>query len=181
MLEEEGKRYSREVAILDTIDHVAQRTFTRTVMSDSLIRVGSLRDTSLLNFTFDVEPGEYALSLDYEIDSLDRNDRGIKGSMWLERTDGSRANIYPTTLRRHRSEHLSRRFTVDTTHRRLHISLLNFNDRPQRPSVTVSDLEVEYIPPKEAAVEQLYEKQLSIRIFAAEFVRAAARPADSLQ
>ena len=181
MLEEEGKRYSREVAILDTIDHVAQRTFTRTVMSDSLIRVGTLRDTSLLNFTFDVEPGEYALSLDYEIDSLDRNDRGIKGSMWLERTDGSRANIYTTTLRRQRSEHLSRRFTVDTTHRRLHISLLNFNDRPQRPSVTVSDLEVEYIPPKKAAVEQLYEKQLSIRIFADEFFRAAARPADSLQ
>ena len=180
-LEAEGKRYNREVAILDTIDHVAQRTFTRTVMSDSLIRVGTLRDTSLLNFTFDVEPGEYALSLDYEIDSLDRNDRGIKGSMWLERSDGSRANIYTTTLRRHRSEHLSRRFTVDTTHRRLHISLLNFNDRPQRPSVTVSDLEVEYIPPKEAAVEQLYEKQLSIRIFADEFFRAAARPADSLQ
>ena len=40
-LEEEGKRYDREVAILDTIDNVARRTFTRTVLSDSLIRVRS--------------------------------------------------------------------------------------------------------------------------------------------
>jgi len=45
-LEAEGKFYDREVAVLDTIDNVARRTFTRTVYADSLIRVGSLRDTA---------------------------------------------------------------------------------------------------------------------------------------
>lgn len=180
ILEAEGKIYNREVAILDTIDHVAQRAFTRTVLSDSVIRVKTLRDTALLNFTLDVEPGEYAFSMEYEIDSLDQNSKGLKGILWLERADGTRANIYTTTLRRNREERLTRRFTTDTTHRRLRMSLLNFNDRPQRPSVTVTDLKVEYIPPKEEAVEQLYEKQLSIRIFADEFFRAA-HPQDSLQ
>ena len=45
-LETEGKFYDREVAVLDTIDNVARRTFTRTVYADSLIRVGALRDTA---------------------------------------------------------------------------------------------------------------------------------------
>lgn len=180
MLEEEGKRYDREVAILDTIDNVAQRTFTRTVLSDSVIRVKTLRDTSLLNFSLDVEPGEYRLSLEYRIDSLDRNTREIRGAMWLDRSNGARDNIYSVPLRRNRTERLTRRFTADTMHRHLRISLLNFSGQPQRPSVTVSDLKVEYIPPKETAVERLYEQQLNIRIFADEFFGAALAK-DSLQ
>lgn len=181
MLEEEGKVYDREVAILDTIDHVAQRTFTRAVVSDSLIRVTSLRDTSRLNLTVDLSPGEYRLSLEYRIDSLDRNtSHEIRGIMWVERSNGVRDNLYSIPLRRNRTERLSRRFTVDTMHRKLRISLLNFSGVPQRPSITVSDLKVEYIPRKEEAVEQLYEQQLAIRIFADEFFGAALAK-DSLQ
>ena len=176
MLEREGKIYNQEVAVLDTIDNVARRTFTRTVLADSLIRVGSLRDTARLSFTLDVEPGEYSLSLKYLVDSLDRNQRGLKGSVWLERRDSSRTNVYTTTLRRNREESFSRRFTTDTTHRRLRIDFLTFNARPERPSVTVTDLKVEYIPPTRTAVEKLYEQQLDIRIFADDFLRAAAIP-----
>ena len=169
MLEKEGKIYNQEVAVLDTIDNVARRTFTRTVLADSLIRVASLR-----------EPGEYNLSLKYLVDSLDRNQRGLKGSVWLELRDSSRTNVYTTTLRRNREETFSRRFTTDTTHRRLRIDFLTFNGKPERPSVTVTDLKVDYTPPTRKAVEKLYEKQLDIRIFADDFLRAAAVPKDSL-
>ncbi|MFQ8712790.1 MAG: hypothetical protein ACLR93_03340 [Alistipes onderdonkii] len=55
-LETEGKFYDREVAVLDTIDNVARRTFTRTVYADSLIRVGALRDTARLRIAVDVQP-----------------------------------------------------------------------------------------------------------------------------
>lgn len=79
MLEAEGKYYNREVAVLDTIDNVARRSFTRTVYADSLIRVGSLRDTARLRFSVDVRPGEYNLSLKYLVDSLDRNEKGPAG------------------------------------------------------------------------------------------------------
>ena len=81
MLEREGKFYNREVAVLDTIDNVARRTFTRAVLADSLIRVRSLADTARLSFSLDVEPGDYQLSLRYLVDSLDRNDKGLKGSV----------------------------------------------------------------------------------------------------
>lgn len=180
LFDREAAELNRQVAVLDTIDNVARRTFTRTVLADSLIRVGSLRDTARLSFTLDVEPGEYSLSLKYLVDSLDRNQRGLKGSVWLERRDSSRTNVYTATLRRNREESFSRRFTTDTTHRRLRIDFLTFNARPERPSVTVTDLKVEYIPPTRTAVEKLYEQQLDIRIFADDFLRAAAIPKDSL-
>ena len=165
--------------MLDTIDNVARRTFTRAVLADSLIRVRSLADTARLSFSLDVEPGDYQLSLRYLVDSLDRNDKGLKGSVWLERRDSTRTGVYTTTLRRNREETFSRRFTVDSSHRRLRIDFLNFTGKPQRPSVTITDLKVEFTPPTRTAVEKLYEQQLGIRIFADEFFRAAFL-ADSL-
>lgn len=169
-LEAEGRAYGREVAILDTIDHAAQRLSRRAVLRDSVVRVGTLRDTTQLNFTVAVEPGRYEVALRYRIDSLDRNDEGIRARMWLEDSTGTQTKVFVTTLRRLQEERLTRQFEADTMHRRLRIALLNFNARPQRPSITVRDLKVEYIPPLDRAVEELYARQLPIRIFADEFL-----------
>ena len=179
LLEAEGKVYNRRVAILDTIDNVACRTFTRTVFADSLLRVGSLRDTARLTFSIDVEPGEYRITAHYLIDSLDRNRRGVKATVWLEKEDGSRAGVYTTSLRRNREETFTRTLTADTVHRRLHVDLLGFYGRPERPSMTVSRIRIDHTPPAADAVERLYDSQLNVRIFADEFFRAAM-PADSL-
>lgn len=178
-LEREGKFYNREVAVLDTIDNVARRTFTRTIRTDSLIRVRSLRDTARLRLRIDVQPGEYTLQLGYRIDSLDRNERGLKAEMWLETCDSQRTNVYSLLLRRHRKENFSRTFTADSTHCRLHIDLMKFQDKPRQPSMTVTDLRLDYTPPVPVAVDSLYRRQLDLRIFADEFFRAAI-PADSL-
>ena len=179
LLEAEGKVYNRRVAILDTIDNVACRTFTRTVFADSLLRVGSLRDTARLTFSIDVEPGEYRITAQYLIDSLDRNRRGVKATVWLEKEDGSRAGVYTTSLRRNREETFTRTLTADTVHRRLHVDLLGFYGRPERPSMTVSRIRIDHTPPAADAVERLYDSQLNVRIFADEFFRAAM-PVDSL-
>ena len=179
LLEEESAYYKYEVGVLDTIDNVARRTFTRTVYADSLIRVGSLRDTARLRIAVDVQPGEYELRLKYLVDSLDRNEKGLRGVVWLENRDGGRSSVYSTTLRRNRTENFTRRFTVDTTHRRLHLDFLDFREKPLRPSVTVTGLEIDYIPTTSVAVDSLYRQQLDLRIFADEFLRAAIQ-ADSL-
>jgi len=44
--------------------------------------------------------------------------------VWLERRDSTRTNVYTTTLRRDRQENFTRRFTVDTTHRRLWVDFI---------------------------------------------------------
>lgn len=180
LLEAEGKIYNRQVEILDTIDNVARRTCTRTVLADSMLRIRSLRDTARLHRTLDVQPGEYRVTMRYTIDSLDRNQRGLKATTWLERKDSTRMSYYTTSLRRNREEEtFTRLFTVDTTHRRLHLNLLDFYARPERLSMFVEELRVEYTPPTGEAVEELYDRQLDIRIFADDFFRTT-QPADSL-
>ena len=179
MLDAEGKDYSREVAILDTIDNVALRTARRTVRADSLIRVRSLADTSQLRFAFDVVPGAYDVQLTYLVDSLDRNTADAPRSrMWLESADGTQSQNYNIILRRRSEGYISHRFKADSGHRRLCIEFYSFTGRPQTPSVTVRNFKVEHTPEKAEAVDLLYERQLDLRIFADEFFRAAQK--DSL-
>ena len=179
MLDAEGKDYSREVAILDTIDNVALRTARRTVRADSLIRVRSLADTSQLRFAFDVVPGAYDVQLTYLVDSLDRNTADAPRSrMWLESADGTQSQNYNIILRRRSEGYISHRFKADSGHRRLCIEFYSFTGRPQTPSVTVRNFTVEHTPEKAEAVDLLYERQLDLRIFADEFFRAAQK--DSL-
>ncbi len=178
MLEAEGKFYNREVAVLDTVDRVALRSARRIVHADSLIRVRSLADTSRLSFVFDVEPGEYDIRLRYLVDSLDLNTRNPRARIWLERADSSQVQPYTVTLRRLNEGSISRKFTADSSLRRLRVELFSFSDTPRRPSVSVYDFKVEFTPETRTAVEQLYRRQLDLRIFADQFLRAAQK--DSL-
>ena len=68
-LERESKMEQRKMVVLDTIDNLAKRTYTRTMYSDTLIRVKELRDTNKLRITLkDLVEGEYTVSFDYLID-----------------------------------------------------------------------------------------------------------------
>lgn len=178
MLENEGKAYEHEVAILDTIDQVALRRFTRPIFSDTLIRLSRLRDTTKLRFSFDVREGEYLIDFRYKIDSLDRN-KGLRTKVWLENSAGKQVLPYNFSMRRYREYPFSRRMKTDTSHRKLFLDIVLFDNKPQRPSVTIRDLEIKYIPQTAIAVDSLYEQQLDIRIFADEFFRGI-QPKDSL-
>lgn len=179
LLEEEGTYYNREVAVLDTIDNVARRAFTRRVFSDSLVRVKTLRDTSRLRLALPVTPGDYHVAVKYLVDSLDRNDRGLRGAVWLEKRDGSRTNYYSTVLRRQREDNFTYRLTADTSHVHLRVEIGSFYDKPKPISLKVTDFRVEYIPPTRQAIDSLFARQLDLRIFADEFLHAVS-PKDSL-
>lgn len=174
MLEREGNYYDREVGILDTIDNVARRTFTRTVYADTLIEVHRLADTSRLLITIeDLRPGDYEVSVDYRIDSADQN-RGQRIAAWIEQRDSSRRGYVSTAMRRERNDNFTRKLTADTAARRLEIdlgSLREKNRSPKRPHVTYRNLRVSYTPALAEAIDSLYIKNLNIRIFSDEFLR----------
>ena len=172
MLEAEGKYYDREVVALDTIKNVAMRQATRLVLSDSLIRVRSLRDTARLYRTLEVKPGSYEISYTCKVDSLDKNKR-LQRKIWIERQDSTSSHLQYQTLRRGHQEQLTRTITVDASARTLHLKLLHFPDEPKRPSVTVTDLKVYYTPTEALATHELYERQLNLRVFADRFLHAA--------
>lgn len=171
LLEAEGKYYDREVTALDTVKQVALRTMRREVYADSLIRVKQLRDTARLFITVEVEPGEYLLSYDCLVDSLDKNSR-LQRKIWVERHDSTTTQTQFYTLRRNREEHLTRTVKVDSTARALHLRLIHFTEAPKRPSVTVRNLTIVHTPTEQEAIRRLYEQQLNLRIFADRFLRA---------
>lgn len=174
LLEQEGTFLNREVAVLDTIDQVARRTFTRTVLSDTLTEARTLKDTLKLRKTVDsLRAGDYVVRMDYHIDSLDAN-KNLRASLWFERSDSSRTGNYTFVLRRDREEHFERTFKADSSVRRLVIDLWQPRGKRSRPRITLRNLEVRFTPPTAEAVDSLYEKQLDLRIFHDEFLRPHA-------
>ncbi len=168
----EASAEAYKVMILDTIDNVAQRAFTRTIYADSLIRATRMRDTTLLQITVeDILPGEYTVSFDYMIDSLDKN-RISRAELWLERDDSIQTSRYTTVLYRYRNESFTRKMTVDSTHRRLRLNLYHHMryDKRDVPHITVRDVKVVRVLPKAEAVDSLYREQLGIRIFNPRFM-----------
>lgn len=187
LLESEAGRLEREVGILDTIDNIARRTFRRTLLADSLIRVTRLRDTSNLCFVFDdIRPGEYAVAFDYLVDSLDENPQ-LRSNAWFEGADGRQIGMSPTYLSRRRPAEYRREMKADTAARRLVLHLYESrSSQPKRPHLTVRNLKVTYTPDAAAAVDSLFLHQLNLKIFADDFCNPAAAadrvalPADTL-
>lgn len=193
-LEREGKVHNKAVAILDTVDQVAKRTFSRVVKQDSLIEVKRLKDTASVFFTFAVQPGEYNIEWDYLVDSLDKNkDLTLRTSVWLERADSTQISRYQMTLRRNYEGKFTRRLVVDKSHARLCVKMLSIMEKPRRkengrykpaikakrPSVQFRNLKIRYTPETKMAVDSLYLQALDLRIFADAFLREIA-PADTL-
>lgn len=171
MLDTEGKALDLKVSILDTVNNVARRAFTRTIYSDSLIRVRTLKDTSKLNIVLkNIKTGEYNISMKYYIDSLDQNEN-LRAEMWMERKDSAktRTNNYNFTLFRNREETFTRKMIADTTIGKIVLDMIIFRDKPKRPSITIRNIEIKYTPETEIAVDSLYERQMNIQIFADKF------------
>ncbi|MBO5875126.1 MAG: DUF4296 domain-containing protein [Alistipes sp.] len=180
MLEERGKFYEKEVAVLDTIDNTAQRLFTRAIYTDSLIRIKSIKDSTNRIITLDnLRQGEYKLLFDYKVDSLD-NYPQHKMVVWFERSDSTQIGRQQFFLRKSsESEEFSRALIAGDGAVRLVVDLLSpykDNSQPkekkkkQHIGLTITDLRIVHIPIVQEAVDSLYAKQLDIKIFADEFL-----------
>ena len=156
-----------------------RRRFTRTVYSDSLIRVTRIKDTARLRVRIpDTRPGEYRVSFDYLIDSLDEN-LAPRMRVWLVEADSSRKGESSSILRKSSRERVSRILQADSSARSLVLSLYGTREKFRRPDVTIYDLKVSYTPETAEAVDSLYIDQLGLKIFADEFFSVFSP--DSLQ
>lgn len=165
-LEEESREESRKIIILDTIDNIARRTYTRTMYSDTLIRATSLRDSTKLRITLDsLVPGEYTVSFDYFIDTLDEN-RNSRIEAYFIIDDSTTAMRSSMMFSRYRDGKYSRKFSADTLHKQLYINMFYHpnNEEPKQPSITIRNFNIVRVLPTEQCVDSLYEHQLDIRI-----------------
>lgn len=166
-LEEEYRAEQYKVMILDTIDRVAQRTLTRIVYSDTLIRVNTLRDTSKLRIRInDIVPGDYTIRFEYLIDSLDEN-RNSRAEIHTLLADSTESLHQTTMLSRRREGKYTRKVSLDSIHKVLCLDMYYHpkNEESKLPDITIRNLEVERVLPVETSVDSLYRMQLNLRIF----------------
>ena len=166
-LKEESEAEARKITILDTLDNIAKRVFSRTIYADSLIRVTSLEDSSKLHITIDdIVPGEYTISYNYHIDTLDEN-RNSRTEIYVKCNDTLEVMRNTTMMSRYRESKYTRRLTLDTTHKQIFINMFYHpkNEEPKLPDIKITNFEVVRVLPTDVSVDSLYNAQLNLRIF----------------
>ena len=166
-LEAESKAEQRKIVVLDTIDNYAKRVYTRTVYSDTLIRVKELRDTSKLRISLkELIKGEYTVSFDYLIDTLDEN-RNSRVEVYLVINDTTNSLRHTMMLSRYRDGKYSRKFTADTQHKELYVNMYYHpnNEESKLPDITIRNFKITRVLPTEVSVDSLYMEQLNLTIF----------------
>ena len=166
-LEQEYKAEQRKIVVLDTIDNYAKRAYTRTMYSDSLIRVKKLRDTSKLRISLkDLVEGEYTVSFDYYIDTLDEN-RNSRVEAYLIVNDTTHQLRHTMMLSRYRNGSYTRKFKVDTQHKELFVNMYYHpkNEESKLPDITIRNFKIVRILPTALSVDSLYMEQLNLQIF----------------
>jgi hypothetical protein len=165
-LEQEARIEGRKIVVLDTIDNVAKRRYTRTVYEDSLIRVKRLRDTNKLRVTIDdLTTGDYTISFDYFIDTLDEN-RNSRVEVYALVGDTIQALRHTMMLSRYRQSNYSRRLSIDSTHTKIHIDMFYHpqSEESKMPDIKITNFKVVRVLPTEVSVDSLYQKQLNLRL-----------------
>ena len=164
---EESKLEAQKVVILDTLDNIARRAFSRTIYADSLIRVNSLEDTTKLRITIDdIVPGEYSITYNYFIDSLDEN-RNSRTELYVITDDTLHVMRNTTMMSRYRDAKYSRKLTLDSTHQKIVINMFYHpqSEESKLPDITIRNFEVNRVLPAKTSVDSLYNSQLNLRIF----------------
>lgn len=176
-LDREYKAEQRKIVVLDTIDNFAKRAYTRTMYSDSLIRVKELRDTTKLCIRLkDLVKGDYTVSFDYLIDTLDEN-RNSRVEVYLVINDTTNASRHTMMLSRYREGTYSRKFSADTQHKELYVNMYYHpkNEESKLPDITIRDFKIVRVLPTEVSVDSLYLEQLNISIFNHDLMTAFTR------
>ena len=166
-LEQESKIEGRKIVVLDTIDNVAKRRYTRTVYEDTLILAKRLRDTNKLRISIkDLTTGEYAISFNYFIDTLDEN-RNSRVEVYALAGDTLETLRHTMMLSRYREGNYSRKLHIDSTHTEIYINMYYHpqNEESMLPDIKITNFKVVRTLPTEASVDSLYRKQLSLRLF----------------
>lgn len=179
-IEDEYNLLRVDVAKLDTIDDVARRMGHRRIMHDTAIVIKTKRDTSKLRYEIEFQgAGDYSLGASYSIDKDDKS-RGRRMTVKKIMKDSTKQNLYSTAMNYREDGFSTGKFTISEREAEEIIGLeLYFDDFEQvskkmskeypRPKVTKMELKsiiVEYTPTLEQCIEDLYESQLGIRIFA---------------
>jgi hypothetical protein len=172
--------YEKKVVVLDTIKNVAIRSLKRTVHRDSLIEIKTKADTSKLQLVVEpLHPGSYTIRYKYTYEkeqpkkkkskkkSTTYNEENtLRGGLYVETSSGSHRHNYSYALRK--EESIRRTITADTAARKLVITFAKPSDARHKlgkPKISITDLEINYTPDADMAIDSLFKRYVDIKIF----------------
>ena len=192
-LERENKYHAQKIVILDTIQNVAVRTFTRTVYKDSLIKAVKRADSTLLRV--EISPicqGEYTISYKYKCDG-DIKKHPRKAEFYFKDDEGFRSGYASFSL--NQMGDIKRTLVARRAEDKLVLNLGEIDGRGQeksarekqyekrkkskeklpkgltgKPAITIMNLQVHYTPKTESAIDSLFARYVDVKIFADEFL-----------
>lgn len=186
LLEREAMLLEHKVAILDTIDNVARRQFTRVLLDKSDIKATTEADSTLLHFEIPIlGAGDYRIECRYTLDSLDKTEGRRYRFEWMHQ-DSSVRVAGANSLYQGVEREINQTYSIREKETNIAI-ILSFNhvqERIQRkgrpstvknrrdtPRMTINELKVTYVPDAKSSVEELYRKQLNARVLSDTLIR----------
>ncbi len=183
MLAREAEEYNLQVTKLDTIENVAQRRATRTLLHMEDIKATTAADSSLLYIKIPISKvGKYQIQASYTLDSLDKATGRRYRIRWLKKDPTKYNHFGSGVISKRRDAKLNESSTIN--HEDSVIALeIDFNYFPgmfSKKPVTrmdISDLKVIYTPPIEECVQELFNSQSAMRIFSDSLIGSIERSA----
>lgn len=178
-IEQENDRLKLAVAKLDTIEKSALRVARQTLVEDTAVVIKKAADTVKLRYAVEVKNrGEYKITSRYTIDSLDKS-RGRRFTVKKLYRDSTTQQVHSSAMQMIRDSRLTATITISEKDSDVIALNLYFDDfssasksqrkdfpRPKVSKMTLEEVKVVFTPELERAIEQLYDKQLNLRIFA---------------
>lgn len=172
-LDERMQYLNRESAKLDTIENVAFRRYTRSLLSDTTIVAKTAADSTKLRlYLYNIHPGYYRFTSLYSLDSLDKS-AGRRYRIYFEREDSTRREFSEGSLMRRAETQINQNhLLIDSEDdiARLVIDFYHFDDDMEKkkrtvPKITIHDIRVDYTPPAEYCMKRMLDEQTQMRIF----------------
>lgn len=154
-LEWHANDYERQVKELDYIDSLARSMCKQELYFAERVKVTRMRDTARLNITLPIrDKGEYHLTYNYHIDSLDENSLIQCALVIVDTTDKVNYNTR-NNLIRYKPEQFKVKMMPKSGSHELRIKLADYTRKEERPYITIDSVKIVYFPPVEEALRHM--------------------------
>lgn len=154
-LENLSAGYEQNVRDLKYIDSLAKSQCISQVYFKERVRVTRLKDTARLKITLPIKnEGEYRVSYNYFIDTLDVNER-LQSSVAVFDTLDNRTYYVRHTLSKGERKKALHTIVPKPASKELYLQLADYALREDEPNITIDSLEIRYIPSSEVALRHM--------------------------
>lgn len=154
-LENLAAGYEQKLRNLRFVDSLAKAQCSREVLWRERVVVRRWKDTTRLHLTLPIEDcGEYVVSYNYYIDSLDKNLR-LQSNHEIFDAEGRRTFFNRNTLTREDSTHYTTTIRPKEGAVEYRLTLADYTRREDEPHIVFDSVRIVYLPPSEVALAKM--------------------------